>query len=82
MATVSKKEQDKAIAGGLALARQIPKFPAGKMWLDYDADADVLYISLKRPQKATETIESSEGVLLRYRGKNLVGMTILNASER
>jgi uncharacterized protein YuzE len=43
----------------------------------------VLYISLKRPQKATETIDvEEEGVLLHYRGGELVGITVLEASKR
>jgi len=53
------------------------------MWLDYDEGADVLYISLQRPQRATNTIElEKEGILLHYRGKVLVGITVLDASRR
>jgi uncharacterized protein YuzE len=52
------------------------------MWLDYDTEADVLYISLQRPQKATETIEiEEEGILLSYRKDELVGITVLDASK-
>ena len=82
MATVRKQEQKKAVAGAISLARQIGKLPAAKLSLDYDAEADVLYISLKRPQKATRTVDlDDEGVLLRYRGKELVGITVLDASQ-
>jgi len=43
----------------------------------------VLYVRLKRPQKATDTeFLEDRGVLLRYRGKELVGVTILEASKR
>ena len=57
------------------------KLPAKKLWLDYDPEADVLYVSLNRPQKATETVDlEDEGVLLRYRDKELVGITVLDAS--
>ena len=31
------------------------RLPQKKAWIDYDEEADVLYISLKRPQKATDT---------------------------
>ncbi|MBI3786293.1 MAG: ORF6N domain-containing protein [Deltaproteobacteria bacterium] len=48
---------------------------------DYDHEADVLYISLKRPQRATDTVDR-DGILMRYRGKELVGVTVLNASRR
>jgi len=58
------------------------KFPHKKMWIDYDQEADVLYINFKRPQKATDSEMTKNGILLRYRDKELVGMTILDASKR
>lgn len=58
------------------------KFPAQRFWVDYDSEADVLYISFHRPQRATDTEMTDEGILLRYRGKDLVGITILDASTR
>jgi uncharacterized protein YuzE len=80
MATLTK---NKAIQGALTLARQIGELPATKLWLDYDAEADVLYISIRRPQKATDTVEADDGsILLHYRGKELVGITVLDASKR
>ncbi len=83
MATIKKKAEHRAIASALALAQQVGGFPSSKLWLDYDAEADVLYISLKRPQRATQTVESEEeNVLLRYRGKELVGITVLDVSRR
>jgi uncharacterized protein YuzE len=59
------------------------RLPSGKVWIDYDREADVLYLSLRRPQQATDTQYLDEqGVLLRYRGKELVGITVLEASKR
>jgi uncharacterized protein YuzE len=81
MATL-KKAQRRAVSGALALAQLVDQLPARKLWLDYDPEADVLYVSLKRPQKATETVElEDEGVLLRYRDDELVGITVLEASR-
>ncbi len=78
-----KAAQLKVVAGALALARQLGKLPASKMHLDYDDGGDVLYISVQRPQKATDTVDlDDEGVLLHYRGKELVGITVLEASKR
>jgi uncharacterized protein YuzE len=58
------------------------RLPDRKAWIDYDKDADVLYISLKRPQKATDTkVLLDKGILLRYRNKDLVGVTVLDASK-
>ncbi len=58
------------------------KFPQKKLWIDYDEEADVLYISLRRPQNATDTKMTEDGILLRYRGNELVGITILDVSKR
>ncbi len=58
------------------------KLPNRKMWIDYDRDADVLYISFKRPQKATDSEMTKDGILLRYKGDKLVGITILDVSRR
>ena len=60
----------------------ILKFPQTKMWIDYDKGADVLYISFKRPQKATDSEMLDNGILLRYKGTELVGITVLEASKR
>jgi uncharacterized protein YuzE len=57
-------------------------FPTPRFWIDYDHDADVLYISFDRPQNATDSEMTEEGILLRYRANKLVGMTILDASTR
>ena len=67
----------------LSLSRAVPfllDFPASRFWVDYDQEADVLYISFARPQQATDTIPTDEGLLLRYRDSELVGVTVLDAS--
>ena len=58
------------------------KFPAKHFRVDYDKSADVLYISFARPQNATNSKMLDNGILLRYNNKNLVGMTVLEASKR
>lgn len=58
------------------------KFPSKRFWVDYDKEGDVLYISLNRPQKATDSNMLDNGILLRYHYKKLVGITILDASKR
>lgn len=83
MATLKKKDNARAVSGALALAQLVGRFPATKLWLDYDQEADVLYVSLKRPQKSTETVDlEDEGVLLHYREDELVGITVLDASQQ
>ena len=58
------------------------KFPGERMWIDYDKEADVLYINFKRPQKATDSEMLKSGILIRYRGDQIVGLTVLEASQR
>jgi uncharacterized protein YuzE len=60
----------------------LTRFPSRRFWIDYDQEADVLYISFKRPQNATDSKMSEEGILYRYRDEELVGLTILDVSSR
>lgn len=66
----------------LAQARMLVHWPRYPVWVDYDAEADVLYVSFERPQNATNSRMRDDGVLLHYRGRKLVGVTIFEASKR
>ena len=52
------------------------------IWVDYDKEADVLYLSFRKPQRARKTIETDQEVLIRTDGDLIVGITILNASSK
>ena len=52
------------------------------MWIDYDKDADVIYLSFRKPQRAKKTVERDDDILIRQDGNKIVGITILNASTR
>jgi uncharacterized protein YuzE len=56
------------------------KLGAKKLWVDYDEEVDVLYVSFRRPQKATDSRMDND-LIYHYRDKELVGITILHASE-
>ena len=60
----------------------IKKIGAKHVWFDFDEEADVLYISLERPQNATDTDILEDGVFLRLRDKKVVGITITNLSKK
>ncbi len=60
----------------------IKKIGAKHIWFDFDKKADVLYVSLERPQEATDTDILSDGVFLRLKGKKIVGLTITNFSQK
>lgn len=52
------------------------------MWLDYDAEADVLYLHFEEKPASTHSEMLDEGIILDYRDDRLVGLTILEASCR
>lgn len=56
------------------------KLGAKKVWVDYDEEADVLYVSFRRPQNATDSRMDND-LIYHYRNEELVGITILHASE-
>jgi uncharacterized protein YuzE len=82
MATVAARRTADFVSNCVALATKILKLPVQHVWLDYDKEADVLYMSFRKPQRASETLELEEDILLRKAGKDIVGLTILNASRR
>ena len=48
----------------------------------YDAEADVLYIELKKPAQATDSELTDDDVIIRYENGEVVGLTVLHASTR
>ena len=82
MATVTAKASKDLVSKCLAVASDALKLPTEHVWLDYDKEADVLYMSFRRPQRATKTVEVDGDILMRKDGGDIVGLTILNASSR
>ena len=66
----------------LGLSSDLTKLPVKHIWIDYDKEADVLYLSFRKPQRAKKTVETDDDVLIRTDGDQIVGITILNASSR
>jgi uncharacterized protein YuzE len=53
------------------------------MWLDYDSEADCLYLHFQAKPSSTHTEMRDDGVLLDYDDEaHLVGLTVLEASRR
>ena len=65
-----------------AATSNLVKLPAQKMWLDYDAEVDVLYIHFEDTPTATHSESAEDGIILDYRNETLVGITVLDASLR
>ena len=66
----------------LGLSSDLTKLPAKHIWVDYDKEADVLYLSFRKPQRAKKTVETDDDVLIRTDGDQIVGITIMNVSSR
>ncbi len=79
METLAEKEivrsALKAVAGLVGL-------PSSQMWVDYDREADVLYLNFRRPPVEAEGEMTEDGILVRRMGVEVVGVTILDASKR
>ena len=63
----------------------VPHFlgiPHKKIWVDYDEEADVLYVSFKKPSHADDSELTEDDVIVRREKGEVVGMTFLNASKR
>jgi len=56
--------------------------PHRSLWSSYDAEADVLYISFKKPGHATDSELTDNDVIVRYENDEVIGLTILHASNR
>ncbi len=53
-----------------------------KIWVDYDEEADVLYVNFKRPSRADDSELTDDDVIIRREKGEVVGMTFLNAAKR
>jgi uncharacterized protein YuzE len=65
------------------IERALPYFLKHKtLWTHYDSEADVLYLHFKKPNHADDSVMTEDEIILRYENKEVIGMTILNASQR
>ncbi len=64
------------------LIHELLQLPSHQLWTDYDSEADVLYISFRKPQQADDTVMGDDGNLYHYAAGVLVGVTVLNASRQ
>jgi uncharacterized protein YuzE len=66
----------------LKLLPAIKRSPQATLWLSYDTEADTLYINFKKPSYATDSELTDDDVIIRYAGEEIIGFTILHASQR
>jgi uncharacterized protein YuzE len=53
----------------------------GRLDVRYDKGSDVLYISTGKPKEADDSVEPQEGVVIRTRKGQLVGITIIGLEK-
>lgn len=66
----------------LKLVPAARKAPRGSLWISYDREADTVYVNFREPGRATDSEMTDEDVIVRYDGDDVIGLTILRASER
>jgi len=50
--------------------------------IDYDKDADVLYISFGAPQSASDSTILNNDIILHYKGERIIGITVPSFQKR
>ena len=78
---MAKTEINETLSEIFSIIPHVLRLSEDRMLIDYDREADVLYVSFKKPQEATDSEMLDNGVLLRYREDVLVGITVLEASR-
>lgn len=66
----------------LNLTSTILRSPGSLLWTRYDRQADVLYVNFEKPAVATDSELTDDDVIVRYRGDEVIGFTVLHASTR
>jgi uncharacterized protein YuzE len=74
--------EEKNIDHLLKATTHLVHLPQKHMWLDYDSDADVLYVHFEEKPSSNHSEMRQDGIILDYADKDLVGLTILEASQR
>jgi len=70
------------VSNYLNLASDLLNLPFNNVWTNYDKEADVLYMNFKKPAVADDSELTDDNIIIRYEGKEIIGVTILNASKR
>ena len=73
---------EKNVSHLLKAVPHLVQLPKHRMWLDYDEEADVLYLHFVEHPSSTHSEMRDDGLILDYEGQDLVGVTVLEASHR
>lgn len=53
-----------------------------KIWVDYDKEADIMYMHFKKPNHADNSEITDDDMIIRYEKGEIIGVSLLNASKR
>jgi len=74
--------EEESIGYLLEATANLIKLPRTQMWLDYDPEADVLYLHFEEKPTSNHSELRDDGIIFDYQDNRLVGLTILEASCR
>mgnify|MGYP001607413621 FL=1 len=60
---------------------QLARYGKDKLFVDYDQEADVLYVNFGKPQKADSSFQDKDGIIRRKKNNKIIGLTVLAASR-
>jgi uncharacterized protein YuzE len=66
----------------LNLVPAVRQSPGHSMQCTYDEPADVIYMNFEPGVEATDSELGPDDIIVRYRGEEIIGLTILHASRR
>ena len=76
------KELPENLDDFLTLASAVRKSPNGRLSATYDEIGDVLYVHFNESATATDSELTDDDIIVRYDGEEVIGLTILHASQR
>ena len=76
------KDFEQTVEQYVSLIPAVKHSPKQYLWSSYDAEADVLYVNFKKPSHADDSELTDDDVIIRYDQGQVVGLTILHASQR
>lgn len=74
--------EEKSIQSLLSAVSQLVRIPKKRIWLDYDSEADVLYVHFEEKPSSNNSEMREDGIIFDCKDNHLVGLTILEASQR
>lgn len=66
----------------LPLISDVMDLSKENIWIDYDKEADVIYINFKKPSDPDDSELTDDDIIVRYEEGEVVGLTVLHASKR